>query len=225
MQFHRVAAHVLILPILCMPAPAQADPVVVTEGVLRLDTSDPSLFSFTTPGFSISAVGSYNGPDFAPFRDCFLGSCSAGSPLDPGAQITDPVTSEFFPGVILNGVEHPDAVVDGHILISGPTGVVPEISDMGPDVGRFHGLILEASLTVYRDASRSGAPLLAAELFGRGFLTARFENFEPPPGRIRALDLTYRFGGDTNPVPEPGTLVLLASGAVCLFRRRLARRR
>jgi hypothetical protein len=222
MRFHKVAAHVLILLIPFIPAPAQADPVAVTEGVLTLDSSDPSLFSFTTADFSIFAVGGYRATDFAPFRDCFVGHCSAGSPLDPGAQITNPVTSEFFPGVTLNGVDHPDAVIDGHILISGPTGVVPEISDTGSDVGRFHGLILDASLTIYRDASRSGAPLLAAELFGRGFLTARFENFEP--GRIRALDLTYRFGDGADPVPEPGTWLLLASGAVCLFRRKRPRR-
>jgi hypothetical protein len=56
MRYHKVAAHVLILLALFIPAPVQADPVAVTEGVLTLDSGDPSGFRFTTADFSIFAV-------------------------------------------------------------------------------------------------------------------------------------------------------------------------
>jgi hypothetical protein len=228
MRFHKTVLAVLISLVLFTPTPVLADPVRLISAHVGLDAGNPSLFEFTADGFTMFAFAGYSAMDFGPFRDCTVGFCTAGTSFDVGARITDdPLTSTVFPGVDLNGVRYPDAVIDGHILISGPRGIVPSISP--PEFraeGQYPGLTLDASLTVYRDASRSGEPLLTAQVFGSGRLIALFgEGLEP--GRVRAHDLGYTFTGASDPIPEPATLLLVGAGLALSASRsvRGARRR
>jgi hypothetical protein len=131
-------------------------------------------------------------------------------------------STDYFPGVHLNGVDYPSGVVDGHILMTGPQGIVPALENETPTDLIIQGMLLDAFLTVYPDASRTGTPLLAAQLSGRGWLGVRFMP-GPVEGTVHVSDLTYRFEGEAAPVPEPGTLLLVAAGVAGMLKRRARR--
>jgi hypothetical protein len=196
----------------------------VTNGIISLDSSDPSRFGFEADGFSLYAWVGFSYSNIGPHRDCFLTRCTPGMTFDSSAEITGtPLngTNELAE-VALNGVDHPSAVVDGYILINGPSGIIPPLKNGEPNnAAHVRGIVLDAFLTVYADASRSGTPLLTTHLTGRGWLGTRWgEGFTQ--GTVRPWDITYGFGSDAPaaPVPEPGTLLLVAAGAACLLKRR-----
>jgi hypothetical protein len=214
-----------VAPIAVAP-PAAADPIVVTEGIVQVDSSDPSVFNLVTSAFSIFAISDFQFSELGPLRDCFLNPCTPGMSFDTSAQITQtPFNSVLdFPGVELNGVSYPSGVIDGYIRIAGPSGIVPALEGEVLPTVLIDGMLLDALLIVYPDPSRLGTPLLTAQLIGHGRLGVRFG-----PGRVEgtvmATDVSYRFGSAVTPapVPEPGTLFLVAAGAACLLKRRHGR--
>lgn len=216
---------VLAIAAIAIAPPAAADPIVVTDGFIQIDSSNPSRFGFEADGLSLYATVGFPFSELGPLRDCFLTPCTPGMTFDSSAHIThNPLNStDYLPGVGLNGVFYTSAVVDGYIFINGPSGVIPSLTDGEPtNAAIIGGMVLDAVLTVYADASRSGTPLLSTQLSGRGWLGTRWgEGFTG--GSVRPWDLTYRFASEPPPapVPESGTLFLVAAGAACVLKRRV----
>ena len=63
------------------------------------------------------------------------------------------------------------------------------------------------------------------DLFGSGVATAAFRPMTAFPGALALDSLTYEFGADVSPTPEPASMVLLGSGFAALLAARRLRRR
>jgi hypothetical protein len=111
-------------------------------------------------------------------------------------------------------------------------GAVPlTVPDMppgqsGPDSEGLTRLLttfaFTGTLSAYADASLTGTPLFSTQLIGSGVVAAAFSNYPPETG-IRVLQLDYHFS-QVAPTPEPGTWLLLGSGAAWVAARATRRR-
>lgn len=93
-----------------------------------------------------------------------------------------------------------------------------------PGFDRGGYLLGSTFFTLATDDGQSGSvqvPVLAGQLFG--FRVATFDN-QGGPGVLAISEFSGPAGGSTNPVPEPGTLGLLAIGGIALLSRRYSRK-
>jgi hypothetical protein len=197
--------------VLALPLPARADPVSVTSGDIQVETSLLlARIALAGPGFSLTTAAEAFSPDV---RFCF--------PCDPSTT----TLGATWPGVgarggsaTVNGV-HYDQVFFGPgtggtfttsaVTIPGSEAFVATLPfTFAGTVTGFASLALDdplftVSLTGHGIARAAFAPLVDSD--------GPFFNSVTLPGAD--FQLQYVFS-DVAATPEPGTLLLLASGAI-----------
>ena len=186
---------------------AGADPIRVVAGSLSIDTGGPPSFTFFT------ADGrTYAGDEF--FHNwnpsCF--TCAPGSSIDlaiaPSADGSGFLSRDGvhgFPVIRLN--------------FSAPSVTLPPDTGM-PHVTAFQvPFTFAGQLTGFPTSDLSGQPLFDVALTGGG--TASLNMFVEESAYLFS-HLDYDFNA-ADPVPEPGTILLVSAGGALLWRRRRRR--
>ena len=201
---------------LVLPSRAAGDPVTVTSGFI-IFTDEPGDFHFAGSGFSLG--GSWfpqllSGTFW--FNQC--APCLPGSTVDFGVSTYAFSTDRSaIAGGTVNGVSYPELFYTGEVTFHGPTVLAPAL-DVDGRMRTSGSFTFTGRIAAFANEAQSGAPLFSGDLQGAG--TA--EVFFGPGERsgVSLTDLEYRFE-DQAPVPEPGTIVLLATGlAAAAVRRR-----
>ena len=187
---------------------AWADPIRVVSGSLSFDTGDPPSFRLmTSSGQLFEAEGfRVNWP-----ATCFF-ECSPGEAIP--LSITP--TTQFDGSMVFftDGVETFPVM---NLAISAPSVTVG--SDPDEPNGPFgvmyrRPFTFAGQLTGFASEDRSGAPLFDLTLVGNGTATLRMDKEN---GLFSFSSLDYDFAAA--PVPEPGTLLLAATGVAAFGRR------
>jgi hypothetical protein len=208
----RLAAICAVSLVTAVSAPkALADPVrLVTSGdVFQLFDDGETGALLVGQGFSVAA----GDLEFTPASPC--DPCLPGTPLSIAAtaQIQAipaglaEVDGEAFDTVFLSGTLHFNAasLVVPDIPLDGPPALLSEPFSFTGDVAGF------------ADESRTGLPLFALQLAGRGTATVELFNFTRSGIFLESLGFDF---APATATPEPASILLLLSGGVGLFARR-----
>jgi len=223
----RLLSSVIVVLVLLTSTPVVADPIPVTSG-LAVFTDEPGEFHLAGRGFELSGYffpSTVSGTFW--FDRCHPdltdGGCLPGAPIDFGTTTYGIGPGDQGRGTI-GGVEHEELFYSGEWTFHGPSIVAPTTLDEQPLVRNGH-FVFEGSIFAYPNDLRTGTPLFSASIHGSG--TARvFFGVETSVSGPRLIlhGLDYVF--DTQPVPEPSTLLLFGAGlgaVLTRFRRRSAR--
>jgi hypothetical protein len=206
----------LLSLVLALPAvPARADPIFISEGFLDIVIGESGLGFGTmiirgTQGFILSTNAEItNG-----FGVC--NPCSAGNPTPLGGAF-----SEFFNGSFeINGetFAFPSPNADAGLFFVAPTVKTPPLSDQA-----FLSAPFDFSRSAVVTVDAQGQPTVH-QLIGRGGATVQLAGL--PSGSPEFWRLERAHFEFATATPEPGTILLLGSGAVGLvFRVRRGRAR
>jgi hypothetical protein len=203
------------------PSIARADPIALTSGNLNIAWDDPSSFRVFGPGFELS--GLFVGVTNSPQRTCALG-CLPGTVVNLSALAGDPFRLGTGMTAILNGVPLTDPLqpqtwlsLTGSFVFDAGDIVLPPLTPLGTGPIRvtapfiFHGQV---------SGARSADPLttiLSVDLTGQG--TVQFRANPQLNGTFGTPEATYFFE-EVSPVPEPGTILLVATGVAGVLSRR-----
>ena len=196
---------------------AAADPVQLISFQTRME-DEPGAIAVDTADFRVFFARSGSAFVFFPHEQCYTGFCQAGTTFDVGFQsILPQISSTFLGNNTFNGILYPELTVDGSLVVSGAEGVAPTVP-VGTAPRTTHPVTLSGFLTIYPDASRS-APLASAELFGVGSVEIIWQRRAGNDLGVQPRVEAYQFGAAVDPVPEPGTLLLVGSGILGLVRK------
>ena len=205
----------LLLTVSTFAAPAGADPIRVTEGYVQWDYGDPWVFALRAAGFEAvtrPTVAATSGMFTDPRSFCpDIRPCAPGTPFSLNAQYSGAyLDSGIFQGDFSRAV-----YFDGVLDFAAGTGAVPGQGWVDSPF-TFAGTLLG-----FDNPERSGTPLFSQALVGAGRASVYFQE-TPIAGATGSSVwfLKYSFE-DSVPVPEPGTLLLVATGALAIARRRL----
>jgi PEP-CTERM motif len=211
----RFAAFCAVSLVTAISAPKGfADPVrVVTSGdVFQLFDDGETGALLVGQGFSIAA----GDLKFTPALPCEL--CVPGTKLSIAATaqiqaipagLAD-VDGETFDTVFLSGTLHFDAA----------SLVVPDIPLDGPPALLSEPFSFTGNVAGFADESRTGVPLFALQLVGRGTATVELFNFTRTGIFLESLGFDF---APATATPEPASILLLLSGGAGLFARRRRR--
>ena len=191
-----------------------AEPVrFVTSGnVYQLVEDGETGFTFAGDGFRFNGEVSSR-----PAATC--GPCTPGAMFDLSATM-NPL--RFPPGTAtVDGRTYDSIFFGGTFNFDAGSVIVPNVPLGGPGVYPTVGFSFDGTLAGYADASLTGTPLFSTGLAGTGIASIGFFNYA---GSISADGFSYTFE-DANPVPEPSSLLLFASGAAWIASRWRSRRR
>lgn len=211
-----------ILFLLVLTRAASADPITLISGTV--DISGFRFADFESAFFSLSGERGFRFSGSAPEDTTTFGAvpCNDFVPCGPGGTTTA-VGRLAFSGL-------GDATIDGTHhgpFISG--GLAFHTSAVTIPDGPF-GLSLRSPFTAtgtfnIDELTSEGTrvPGTSVAVQGQGIVTT---HFQARAGGFAVSGFTYEFAG-ANPTPEPGSLLLLASGSLLAFRsrRRTARMR
>jgi hypothetical protein len=211
-----------IVLVLLFGGVATADPIsMVTSGAIVF-TDEPGLFQIRGSDFDVDVGWWPMLVSGTPLHDHCASGCSPGTAIDFGTNTY--AFSDLFQGFggTVNGVMYSQLFKSGEVTFEGPEIIAPSFD--GTHVGiatgpfSFHGRV-----AIFTDASRTGPPVFARELTGRGTATALGDFLSPSSLFYFDIgDLKYAF---SSPVPEPTSLVLLGTGVLGIVGLRRCRRK
>jgi hypothetical protein len=192
----------LALALVLTTTAASADPIRITSGRVSGSVSSITDFQIEGDGFVISGVLGAAAPFEPHFR------CGGGCPVDSEVDLSTPYTLD---SVEING-----------IVYSGVTGSFRFDSESI----RLPDLPVGSRATFARIFSFQGSlagldTLGTLDLTGTGVVFAFVRNEGTGGIAINRTDYVF---ADLNPVPEPGTLLLVGGGLAAAWRRSRARR-
>jgi PEP-CTERM motif len=209
-----------LLAAILSPTSASAEPITVTSGEFVTPEDEPGGFSFFgADGFKLVGGLSFGGRVLsAPHQECRLG-CAPGDFVTlstvAGAEANPPSFRFPLGGLIeanINGTEFlsvagpPRGRLDGTLRFHAPAVVLPAL-----EAFTTAPFVFDGHVTAYAwDDLDARVPLFEVALVGHG--TAEVAFFDFVDGLYREPYVTYTFAATPAPVPEPATIMLLATG-------------
>ncbi len=160
---------------------------------------------------------------------CYPRLCAAGSSVD-FSGIKRFGFDSYGDGVLTLGAERFQvSYIAGHFALAGPLTAIPHVVNGFAEV--TVPIRVTASLVTYLSSDSQTERSQDLRLVGSG--TAQMKLLRPPvspgapssEGWLDDVTLNFGSGGDPAPVPEPGTLMLFATGLGAIGRARIKRRR
>lgn len=197
--------------LLTAAAPAMADPVrIVTSGsVYQIVEDGETGASFLGSGFALTnaevdIIGEVCSP------------CTPGRTLDLSTTIR---LSAFPPGAAtVDGRTYDEVFFGGTLDVDAGSVIVPDVPVGGPYPRLGTAFTFTGVLQGFADVSRTGTPLFSLLVSGNGRTSVGFFNYPTQNGiTTDGWQLQFEQAAAT---PEPGSLLLFASGAAWFVRRR-----
>lgn len=222
--------RVLVIATLCWAssvASVRADPIVVTSGQFATAVNEPTFYQF------FGADGFVLGGIFPLLATSPALICPTVSGCAPGTTVNMTTVAGGDPmpflglatGAIINGTEFvtPFGLAAaaprllGTLRFDAPTIAVAD--GFAPFV--FNGVVTAFA----HDDLDARTPLFQETLTGQGTARLSFEDFDSN-GALSGSFVTYTFAAaPVTATPEPSTLLLLATGVICVVRRARTNRR
>ena len=166
------------------------------------------------------------GPDFSFMASRVLDPILNCAPCTPGSAFNVSTTlavTDWAGRATVDGETYESVYFRGLFDFTSGSVIVPDIppGQSGPDnEGLSHeltGFTFTGRLAGFAAPGPAGAPLFSADLSGGGVAVVAFSNF-PPESGTRVAQLDYQFES-VAATPEPGSLLLLGSGAAWIAAR------
>ena len=204
-------ASILFL-LLVFTRTSAADPITLTSGVVRIGA--PRGVVLDSLSFEVFGESGFRATGLSP-EDAFAGGvrCNIFVPCGPGNTIAGPTTVSFqgLGSATIGGTAFGTFVDGGFSFQSSPVTI-----PTGPfDLALRSPFAATGRLTIDNFTNEGRVPGTSVTLQGQGTVTTHFR----PIGEGFAVSgFSYEFAA-ASPTPEPGTLLLLASGSIIAIRR------
>jgi hypothetical protein len=188
------------------PAVATADPITITGGALTsAGLFGPTTFILTGENFAAASVGESG---FAAPMLC--SPCVAGDLVSLDGNFAGESTLGSGPAIV-NGVTYSKVFYAGQLQFEAETVQFPAGSSTVELMSPFV-LSTDSFIEAFLLSNLQDPPVFRLPLAGLGVATATYK--EGPEGLFDLSTVTYAFQSSTAPVPEPTSLLLLATGLV-----------
>ena len=212
-MYKTVLCVLILTACVLSPRRASADPVAISNGAFVLGI-EGDMFSFSGNGFALNttAIGIYSPKSFP-------GRCSPSDPLGFCAEAEGAVVDWSFhttgdEQLLGKGNVSVGAItaIDMNFVGSMQMNVVPTRLSSG-GTNDFDFIAPFTFAATIRALHSNGDEFFAQQFVGSGLVSVNYEG-TLRPGIFAAADetITYEFATAPAAVPEPGTLLLLASG-------------
>jgi hypothetical protein len=193
---------------------SRADTITITGGSAGFDEGDPPGFHLIFDegelfgGFFLGGM-TFNFPVNSPIN-CLFPSCQPGDTVSLAAEWKQQST---IPGSAIINAQEFQPFYDLSFSFHAAAATLPPLTD-GVQVNV--PFTMDGTIALFLDPART-TPLLSGTIAGQGTANAEFRPFE---GGWAFVSHDYFFEPAAAPVPEPGTLTLLVTGAVGILLQR-----
>lgn len=205
------ALGIVFLSILTVPQTANAEPVTISSGFVRVTSTVRDTLSFNFSGDGLSAHGNDPHASVAQYNSPCLSSpslCQPGDPIFPNSLIQ--LSAEMGSGssVTFNGttVLVSWAARDSFLQFTGPGVIIPSGADQITLTMPFD---MVGTIQVHA-LSDPGPVIFSTTINGSGIATLTLQRPSGNPVGFAIIGARYDFSPAA--VPEPATLILLTTG-------------